>query len=116
MTPTAGVARSYAVGGIAHDERFRTLSHRAPGRDGALERFIRYVDGEGVLVTLVLVPFAPEVYDAARRLPGPAIVEVERELRAMAARANVPIVGSYDPRAVGLTTSDFFDESHPRLR
>ena len=62
----------------------------------------------------MLVPFAPEVYDAARRLPGRTIVDVERELRAMAARTKVQIVGSYDPRAVGMATRDFFDESHPR--
>jgi hypothetical protein len=65
-------------------------------------------------VTVVLVPFAPEVYDAARRLPGRTIVDVEREVRAMAARHEVRVVGSYDPRRVGVTTADFFDESHLR--
>jgi hypothetical protein len=107
-------AHAFATSGIAHDERFRDLGRRAPGREGALERFVRYLGGEGVGVTLVLVPFAPEVYDAARRLPGRTVVDVERELRAIAARTSVRIVGSYDPRAVGVTTSDFFDESHMR--
>jgi hypothetical protein len=107
-------ARAFATSGIVHDERFRDLGRRTAGRDGALERFVRHLGGEGVGVTLVLVPFAPEVYDAARRLPGSTIVDVERELRALAARTNVEIVGSYDPRAVGMATRDFFDESHPR--
>jgi hypothetical protein len=110
----AAAARSFATSGLAHDERFRDLERRAAGRDGALERFVRYLGGEGVGVTLVLVPFAPEVYDAARQLPGRTIVEVERDLRALAARTNVQIVGSYDPRKVGMATRDFFDESHPR--
>ncbi|HEU4719807.1 MAG TPA: hypothetical protein VFS59_00480 [Gemmatimonadaceae bacterium] len=110
----AAAARAFATNGITLDERFRDLERRAVGRDGALERFVRYLGGEGVGVTLVLVPFAPEVYDAARRLPGRTIVEVERELLAMAARTKVQIVGSYDPRAVGMTTREFFDESHPR--
>ena len=110
----AAAAHAFASAGVVHDERFRDLAHRAAGRDGALERFIRYLGGEGVGVTVVLVPFAPEVYDAARQLPGRTVVDVERELRAMAARDDVPVVGSFNPRVVGVTTADFFDESHLR--
>jgi hypothetical protein len=107
-------AGAFAASGIAHDERFRGLAHRAPGRDRSLERFVRYLRDEGVGVTVLLVPFAPEVYDAAARLPGRTLVDVERELRAMAARTGVQIVGSFDPRPFGITTRDFFDESHLR--
>jgi hypothetical protein len=107
-------AHAFATGGIVHDERFRDLAHRTPGREGALERFVSHLESEGVGVTVVLVPFAPEVYDAALRLPGSTIVDVERELRAMAARTRASVVGSYDPRVVGVTTADFFDESHLR--
>jgi hypothetical protein len=110
----AAAAHAFATGGIAHDDRFRDLAHGTSGRDGALERFVRYLGSEGVNVTVVLVPFAPEVYESARRRSGRTIVDVERELRAMAARTGVQIVGSYDPRAYGITTHDFFDESHLR--
>jgi hypothetical protein len=110
----AAAARAYAAEGIAHDERFRDLAHRAAGRESALERFVRYLSGEGVGVTVVLVPLAPEAYDAAVRMPGRTVAEVERELRTVAARAGAQVVGSYDPRVVGVTTRDFFDESHLR--
>ena len=110
----SAAASAFASSEIVHDERFRDLGHRAAGRKDALEKFVGYLRGEGVSVTVLLVPFAPEVYDAAERLPGRTIVDVERELRAMSARAGVEIVGSYDPRAVGVTTRDFFDESHLR--
>jgi hypothetical protein len=32
----------------------------------------------------------------------------------MAARTNVRVVGSYDPRTAGVETRDFFDEDHLR--
>lgn len=108
------VAPQFAAQGILHDARFRNLDRRAAGRRDALERFVRYVQSEGVNVTLVLVPFPPEVYDAFRRMPGYPLPAVERDLRAMSARVGAETVGSYDPRVVGVTTRDFFDEDHLR--
>ena len=107
-------AHAFALDGIARDERFHDFSRRAPGRSGALERFVRYLGSEGVSVTVVLVPFPPEVYDASRRISGDSLAMVERDLRAMAARARVQVVGSYDPRRAGVVTRDFFDEDHLR--
>ena len=110
----AAAAHDFATNELPHDTRFRDLGQRVPGRDGAVERFVRYLSGEGIYVTVLLVPFAPEVYDAAVRLPGRTMADVERDVRAAAARAGVPVVGSYDPRAVGVTMRDFFDEDHLR--
>ena len=109
-----GAAARFASSGLAHDPRFHDLAKRAPGRAGALERFVRYLGSEGVTVTIVLVPFPAAVYDASRRISGDSLARVERDLRAMAARARVRVVGSYDPRAAGVTTADFFDETHLR--
>jgi len=116
MTPEQSVAAAheYARSGLARDDRFRDLAHRAPGRAGAIEKFVRYLNGEGVNVTVLLVPFPPEVYDAARRLPGRNITDVERDLRASATRAGALVLGSYDPRVAGVTLADFFDEDHLR--
>jgi hypothetical protein len=47
-------------------------------------------------------------------MSGDSLAASERALRAMAARANVRVVGSYDPRAAGVETRDFFDEDHLR--
>ena len=110
----AVAAHEYATRGVAHDDRFHDLAHHAPGRADAIERFVRYLNNEGVNVTVLLVPFPPEVYDAARRLPGRNVADVERDLRATAARAGAQVVGSYDPRVAGVTISDFFDEDHLR--
>jgi hypothetical protein len=108
------VARRFAAEHLMRDGRFLHLDRRKPGRRDALERFVRYLRSEGITVTLVLVPFPTEVYDAFVRLPGYPVTSVERDLRAMAARTGVQVAGSYDPRRVGVTTRDFFDEDHLR--
>jgi hypothetical protein len=99
---------------IRLDPRFQRLDARTPGRKDALEKFVRYMRSEGVEVTVLLVPFPPEMYDAFVALPGYSVRSVEAELRAMAARTGSTVVGSYDPRPLGITTRDFFDEDHLR--
>jgi hypothetical protein len=108
------VARRFAEEGLFVAPNFAHLDARAPGRRDALERFVRYMRGEHVDVTVLLVPFPPEVYAAFARLPGATPMAVETEVRALAARTGAQVVGSYDPRPLGITTRDFFDEDHLR--
>jgi hypothetical protein len=107
-------AIQFASTGLARDPRFHGLAGRAAGRAGALERFVRYVQSEGVSVTVVLVPFPAAVYDASRRMSGDSLAMVERDVRAMAARTGARVAGSYDPRRAGVATREFFDEDHLR--
>lgn len=107
-------AARFAATDLPHDARFHGFAQRAPGRADALERFVRYIGGEGVSVTIVLVPFPAAVYDASRRMSGDSLLMVERDLRAMAARTGATVVGSYDPRRAGVVTREFFDETHLR--
>lgn len=100
--------------GLPVDGRLQGLDARVEGREDALEKFVRYVKGQGVEVTVLLVPFPPEMYEALLRLPGHNVVAVETELRAMASRVGVRVVGGYDPRPFGLRTEEFFDETHLR--
>ena len=113
-TPALGAAAAHAFATQGLDDRFHDLAHRAPGRADALERFVRYLNGEGVNVTVLLVPFPPEVYDTALRMKGRTIADVERDLRVTASRAGAQLIGSYDPRVAGVGMSDFFDEDHLR--
>lgn len=107
-------AARFAAMELAHDTRFHDLKRRPPGRDDALERFLRYLQGEGVSTTVVLVPFPAAVWDASRRMSGDSLASVERRVRTIAARAGARVVGSYDPRVAGVVTRDFFDEDHLR--
>jgi hypothetical protein len=107
-------ARRFARYDIRVDPRFQHLDARAPGRAGALEKFVHYVRGEGVEVTLLLVPFPTEMYDAFVARPGYSVRAVESELRVMAERQGARVVGGYDPRPLGIASRDFFDEDHLR--
>lgn len=108
------IAKRFAAEGLFATPNFEHLDARAPGRADALERFVRYMRSEHVDVTIVLVPFPPEVYDAFARLRGAKPMSVEAEVRAMAERTGSRVVGSYDPRLLGIGTRDFFDEDHLR--
>ena len=107
-------AREFAATELARDPRLHDFKRRPPGRDDALERFMRYLQSEGVSTTVVLVPFPAAVYDASRRVSGDSLAGEERRVRTIAARAGARVVGSYDPRRAGVVTRDFFDEDHLR--
>ena len=107
-------ATRFAATELARDPRFHDLKRRPPGRDDALERFVRYLQSEGVSTTVVLVPFPAVVYDASRRISGDSLAAEERRVRTIAARAGARVVGSYDPRRAGVVTREFFDEDHLR--
>ena len=107
-------AARFAATELARDARFHDFKRRPPGRDDALERFMRYLQSEGVSTTVVLVPLPAAVFDASRRMSGDSLAAEERRVRTLAARAGVRVVGSYDPRRAGVVTRDFFDEDHLR--
>ena len=107
-------AARFAATELARDARFHDFKRRPAGRDDALERFMRYLGSEGVVVTVVLVPFPAAVYDASRRTSGDSLAAEERRVRTVAARAGARVVGSYDPRRAGAVTREFFDEDHLR--
>ena len=47
-------------------------------------------------------------------MPGRSVRDVERDLRALAARTGARVAGSYDPRRAGVVTREFFDGTHLR--
>jgi hypothetical protein len=47
-------------------------------------------------------------------MSGDSLALAERGVRALAARTGALVAGSYDPRAAGVTTREFFDEDHLR--
>jgi len=81
------------------------------------EEFIAHVQSRGVEVVFFLSPYHPFLYqhvltnDVADHA---GFFEVEPYLRAYAARQGIPVIGSYDPHALGLTEVDFFDGLHVR--
>ena len=81
-------------------------------RGELLLRFLEYVQRTGVRVTLVLVPYHPDVYAAYSLRRAQTIPLAERTYRELARRANVEIIGSYDPAVAGVTAADVLDQEH----
>jgi hypothetical protein len=65
-------------------------------------------------VVFVLPPIHPEALELLRQTAwGPRIDACERFMNSLAARHNLPVVGSFDPSASGCDSSQFFDAIHP---
>jgi hypothetical protein len=86
-----------------------------PDAQRKLERFVRRVQADGVMPTLVLVPYHPETY---RMLMTSGrydrVREAEAWYRKLAVETGAQLVGSFDPAALALPASQFYDGMHPR--
>lgn len=81
----------------------------------ATDRLIAHLKASGVDVVLVLAPFNPDYYDAARRLPfGRTLDEVESIARRLGEKHGVAVAGSLDPHEAGCTADQFNDSHHPK--
>lgn len=79
------------------------------------EEFITYVQSCGVEVVFYLSPYHPFTYEYQTIYnveTHAGFFEIEPYLRAFAARQGITVVGSYDPRNLGLTEADFYDGLH----
>lgn len=110
----ARITARYLQHGFQEDIRFQRLAERRDRHSDVLERFLRYLHDTGVPVTLVLVPYPPEVYAAFTTLAGNPVAVVDTSLRSMAARTGARVIGGYDPARFGVTRRDYYDESHLR--
>lgn len=81
------------------------------------ESFVAYMQSRGVEVVFYLSPYHPFTYEyqTIYNVENHAgFFEVEPYLRDYAAQQGITVVGSYDPRVLGLTEEDFFDGLHVR--
>lgn len=77
------------------------------------EKLITYLHKRGSKVEFFLSPYHPRGYELVQKDSVYRIVlQVEKELRALAGKHNIPVYGSYDPGVVGLTEKDFYDGIH----
>ena len=61
----------------------------------------------------LLVPYHPYVYEYLSNSNEYKIVlNVESYFRAVSAKNNIPLFGSYNPKTCGLDEKDFYDEMH----
>jgi hypothetical protein len=89
-------------------ERLSTRNQRV------FEKFLDFLIRQGSEVVLFLPPYHPVVQEHMDAYPDRygQVAVAERYVRGVAARKNLPLIGSYDPRVMGVTAVDFQDGHH----
>ena len=87
-----------------------------PERLAIFEAWIRYMQEKGINVFFFLGPYPPAEYDSALENPEMygGLLGTEEAIRALGRKYNIPVYGSYDPYAIPVDNSDFYDGLHPR--
>lgn len=80
------------------------------------EAWIQYMQEKGINVFFFLGPYPPAEYDHALENAEEygGFLGTEEAIRALGRKYNIPVYGSYDPYAVPVENSDFYDGLHPR--
>jgi hypothetical protein len=78
-------------------------------------KLVRFLQRDSKVV-LLLAPYRPNVMNCMTPNVCDALARVETCTRALAPRLSVDVIGSYDPRPLGLDMSDFIDELHLNMQ
>ena len=73
---------------------------------------VTWIQKNGVKVIFVLQPYNPDLYSLIADKKQ-VILDIEERFRDLARKYGVELVGSYDPRRVGCSKSEFYDGLHP---
>ena len=77
------------------------------------EKWIRKIRNNGQDVVIFLSPYNPEVYNHIEQNDKfKVVLDTENYLRDFCRMEGIPVIGSYDPCKLGLTSKDFFDGMH----
>jgi hypothetical protein len=79
------------------------------------EAVVQNLETRGLEVTLLLTPYHPEVMNCRNPRVCKTLKRVEAQVREIALRLKVKLIGSFDPRPFGLSWQDFIDDIHPGL-
>ena len=79
-----------------------------------LLELVSWAQMNGVKVIFVLPPYHPNLYSMIAD-EKQVILDIEKRFRDLARKYGVELVGSYDPRRVGCSKSEFYDGMHPKL-
>lgn len=83
-----------------------------PAIAAEFETALRTLLDRGMTVALLLTPYHPFVMPCTGRNVCETLSKVETDVRKMAKRLGIPLMGSYDPRPLGLGPADYLDQMH----
>lgn len=97
--------------------RLNDFDSLSPDKIALFDEFIQYGRQNGVNFVFVLVPYHPLTYYVISQAQAEqqcynGFFAVEPWLREYAAKNHIPLYGSYDAEALGLTGEDFYDGLH----
>lgn len=78
------------------------------------ERWIRALQADGSRVVLMLPPYHPAIYPGIIREGKNQLRTIEERIHTTATALQLRLIGSYDPKLIGVTDADFFDGDHLR--
>ena len=101
MTPTA-------LGQTSNFFRVECSEEPEEERIELFTKFVQYLQGKGIRVVFLLSPYHPIAYDNAMKNAEhySGFVATEPLIRRIAKQLDVPVYGSYNPYAMGLTNAD----------
>lgn len=77
-----------------------------------LKNFVSYLKNNGVVVSFVLSPYHPKLYQMMKAQK-PIFIEIEEWYRDFAKSNGIGVIGSYNANAVSCTEVEFYDGMHP---
>ena len=100
--------------GLDGTMNFSMGSYRfSPDLYHVFEAFLVHYRHLKIRVVLVLPPYLPQLFQRFAS-EDRVFLDTETQFRALAERAGVEIIGSYDPGKMGCHSNDFYDGMHPK--
>lgn len=77
-----------------------------------IDELIRETRKRNIEFSFVLVPYHPKVFQCERQWVCQAILEAEIQIRIIAAKHGIEVIGSYDPGKMMVSREDYLDDIH----
>jgi len=103
------------VDGISGNQNYKIISGKWYSQN-AIEVFTQFVLylKKNFKVVLVMTPLHPEVWNFSEQPVVTAMKIVELKVHEIAKSLKIQVIGSFNPKKIGCTAEEFFDETHPK--
>ncbi len=99
--------------------QFGSYRHMNARSKEQFEKLVNYWTKQGAKVVFFLCPVSPALWERYDTERYPILPEIEEYVRSMAEKYDVEVIGSYNPKDVGVSDEDYYDArhiKHPRMK